>query len=153
MAQRWLEGCCFNFSEKFTPDHAMSCSMRGIYLLELVEVDPTDEFDLDNLRVSIHALTDIAMGDTIWLHAEIVGSALSALVDSRSNHCFVSMATAARLGLTPTPRPMLTVGVANGERVPSSGVCTAIPILIGQERFYVDISVIPLDGYEMVLGC
>lgn len=45
------------------------------------------------------------------------------------------------------------MGVANGKRVPSSGVCGAIPILIGQERFYVDIFMIALNGYEMVLGC
>lgn len=65
MAQRRLKGRYFNCPEKFTPNHDKSCSMRGIYLPELAEDDPTDEFDLDNLCISIHALTGIAIGDTI----------------------------------------------------------------------------------------
>lgn len=43
--------------------------------------------------------------------------------------------------------------MANGERIPSAGVCTATTITIGDERFTIDIYIIPLGGYELILGC
>ncbi|TKW14319.1 hypothetical protein SEVIR_5G160632v4 [Setaria viridis] len=133
MAQHHLEGGCFNCPEKLTPDHTKTCSMHGgIYLLELVDDEDGDEFDLDNLRVSLHAIASIRTGGTIQLETKITTGSVWALVDSRSTHCFVATATAAHLGLTPTSRPGLTVGVANSECVPSFGVCSAVPSSSGK---------------------
>jgi hypothetical protein len=59
---------------------------------------------------------------------------------------------ARRLNLQPSPRPGLNVAVANGDRVASDGVCSNTHIVIGTEEFIIDLYVIPLDGYDMVLG-
>jgi predicted aspartyl protease len=72
---------------------------------------------------------------------------LAALVDSGSRHCFIAESSARRLGLTPSPRPGLTVGVANGERVPLAGVCQKVPITIHDEQFITDMHTINLHGY------
>jgi len=60
-----------------------------------------------------------------------------------------------RLGLAPTPRPGLTVGVVNGERVACTGFCPTVHVVIRDEAFTIDCFVIPRGGlrrYEMVLG-
>ena len=151
MAQRRLEGRCFNCPEKFTPGHHKECSFRGIYMLEIDEDDGVE--DEGEPQISLLAMTGSKAGGTIQLATTIANTTMPALVDSGSTHCFISTATAARLGLTPSPRPGMTVGVANGDRVPTSGICAATPIRIGNELFSLDIYVIPLEGYELVLGC
>lgn len=42
--------------------------------------------------------------------------------------------------------------VANGDRVPSSGVCPNLAINIHEKAFSVDLYVISLDGYDAILG-
>ena len=55
---------------------------------------------------------------------------------------------------TDAPRAFasIRVKVANGDALASSGICKAVPVTIGQETFHIDIHVIPLEGYELVLG-
>ncbi|CAN6308396.1 unnamed protein product [Urochloa humidicola] len=153
MEQRRLEGRCFNCPEKFTPGHHKQCSMKGIYLMEMDSDGEVEIGDEEDIQISSHAITGVKTGGTIQLATSFAGSTLHALVDSGSTHCFLAEETAARLGLVPTPRPGLTVGVANGERVPSSGICPAAKFTIGSEHFISDVYIIPLAGYEMILGC
>lgn len=129
--------------------------MRGIFVMELEdEATDSEAADLgDDVTVSLHALTGIHTSDTIQLATRVASDTLHALVDSGSTHCFISTGAAQRLGLHPTPRPGLTVGVANGDRVPADGICCGVPFTIAGEPFIFDIYVIPLAGYEMILGC
>jgi len=138
---------------EFSKEHLKQCPMRGIYIMDLEDDDngSTTSFDGEP-EVSIHALTGIHAGDTMLLSTTASNVPLVALIDSGSTHYFMSTDTATRLGLQPTPRPGLSVAVANGERAPSGGVCPNTPITIGDETFNVDIFVIPLAGYELVLG-
>jgi len=153
MAQRRLEGLCFNCPAKFSKEHLKQCPMRGIYIMDM-EDDAGSNSDADGSpEVSIHAMTGIPTGDTMLLHTTVSREPLVALVDSGSTHCFMSTTTAERLGLHPTPRPGLTVGVANGERVAFARVCPNTTLSIAGEDFCVDIYIIPLVGYELVLRC
>jgi len=150
MAQRKAEGLCFNCPEKFTKDHA--CMKKGLYLMELDDDTPVEDAAVeessptDDVEISIHALTGIKTADTMHLATSVAGTSIRALVDSGSTHSFIAADTARRLGLQPAPRPGLTVGVANGERVPSAGVCAAVPVTIGTEEFHIDLFVLPLPG-------
>jgi len=155
MARRRVEGLCFNCPKKFTPGHLKHCTMKGIYLMELDDdFTPVDDEDSDKEpKISMHALTGINAGETMHLTTKIAGQPLRALVDSGSTHSFIATSAAARLGLVYESRPGLSVGVANGDRVPCAGVCRALPISIGHERFDVDLYVLPLDDYDVVLGC
>nr|CAB3465822.1 unnamed protein product [Digitaria exilis] len=144
MAQRLLKGLCFNCPEKFSKEHAKSCSGKGVYYLDLaIDDDLGDDTSDEDMRISL----------TFQLHATIQGSSTTALVDSRSTHCFVAASVAERMGLVPNPRPGLSVGVANGDRVPSSSVCPVVPVDIHGELFSIDLYVIPLDSYGFILGC
>lgn len=120
-------------------------------MLEIADED--DEEDEVDPQISLLAMTGRKAGDTIQLTTTISNTTLPVLVDSGSTHCFVSTATTARLGLTPSPRPGMTVGIANSDHVPTSDVCTATPIRIGNELFSVDMYAIPLAGYKLVLDC
>jgi hypothetical protein len=49
-------------------------------------------------------------------------------------------------------RPGLNIVVANVDRVPSDGVCYGVHIFLNSEEFVIDLFIIPLEGYDMVLG-
>jgi hypothetical protein len=76
---------------------------------------------------------------------------LVALVDFRSTHCFLAEQVA-RLGLRPAPTTGMTVGVANDERLPCTGICPTLSFNIQGEEFCIDF-IIALAGYEVVLRC
>ncbi|KAJ1292989.1 hypothetical protein BS78_01G033400 [Paspalum vaginatum] len=131
MAQRRLDGLCYNCPEKFSCDHLKHCTMKGIYLLEIAEeAAPEDEEAGSEVEISLHALVGVTTGRTLQLSTTCGATAIIALVDSGSTHSFIATATARRLGLAPSARPGLTIGVANGDRVPSTGVCRNVPIKI-----------------------
>jgi len=50
------------------------------------------------------------------------------------------------------PQPRLTATVANGERITCPGVIRQAPLNIDGEEFCVDLYVMPLAGYDVVLG-
>lgn len=152
MAERREKGLCFNCPEKFSKDHHRQCSMKGIYLLEMDEGEDDDSINDDTVTISLHALTGIRTSKTMRLAVIIGGVTMSALVDSGSTHTFVATEAARRLGLSPTTKSGLNVMVANGDQVTSSGICSGIPIKIDSEDFITDCYVIPLVGYNVVLG-
>jgi hypothetical protein len=147
----------FNCPEKFSREHAKQCSMQGIYFLEASDTgdnnDTTDTHEEEDMTISMHALSGVRTASTISLPIKVGANKLAALVDSGSTHCFIAESSARRLGLTPSPRPGLTVGVANGERVPLAGFCQKVPITIHGEQFIVDLHTIDLHNYELVPGC
>jgi len=154
MAQRCLEGLCFNCPEKFSKEHAKQCTGKGVYYqLDADALTSEDSSSNDDLKISVAAITGIQTSATLQLTATLQEASTVALIDSGSTHSFIDESTARRLGLVPTPRPGLSVGVANGDRVAAAGVCKAVHISIGTEEFVVDLFVIPLGSVNIVLGC
>nr|CAB3446888.1 unnamed protein product [Digitaria exilis] len=70
-----------------------------------------------------------------------------------SGHPLENLALSHHLNLVMEAKPGLTVRVANGDRVPYAGVCRAALIVIDQEEFVRDLFVLPLGGFNIVLGC
>jgi len=92
------------------------------------------------------------MAGTMQLRVALGAAALVALLDSGSTHNFISEEAARRSGLPLRHRPRLTALVANGERVTCAGVIRDAPLLIDGEAFPADLFVMPLAGYDVVLG-
>jgi len=155
MAQRRLEGLCFNCPEKFSKEHVKHCTSKGIYFLELAEDEDASEGSgsEDDLQVSVAAITGIQTSATLRLGTTVSGVSAVALVDSGSTHSFIDESLAQRLGFTPEPRPGLSVGVANGDRINTAGICKAVRLIVDAEEFMVNLFVIPLGGFRIVLGC
>ncbi|KAJ1278117.1 hypothetical protein BS78_04G054700, partial [Paspalum vaginatum] len=135
MAQRRLDGLCYNCPEKFRREHLKRCTMKGIYLL-VGETDDTGDAPSDDDRdvaISLLTLAGVTAGQTLRLTTTIGEAQITTLVDSGSTHSFITTDTARRLGLHPVAWPNLTVGVANGDRVPSTGICKAVSLRVGTE--------------------
>jgi hypothetical protein len=101
---------------------------------------------------SLQALAGVAFTDTMKLEVGLGSASLVALLDSGSTHNFISEAAARRSGLPLQHRPCLTAMVANGERVVCVGVIRGTPLTIGGASFPADLYVMPLAGYDVVLG-
>jgi hypothetical protein len=125
--------------------------MKGLFLLEL---ESAEDDELDNVQplISRNAIIGISAVETMRLQVHLLDTIMEALVDSASTHSFISLETASHLHLQPDYRLGIQVTVANGDRVASTGICRGIHIFINNEEFVLDFFVIPLAGYEMVLG-
>ena len=77
---------------------------------------------------------------------------LIALLDTGSTHNFISKGVAQQTGLPIQSHPRLTATVANGERVSCTGVLRCAAFTIEGAPFAVDLFVMPLVGYDVVLG-
>jgi hypothetical protein len=125
--------------------------MRGIYLLDVSEDEHPD--DDSKAKISLHALSSACTTETMRLPVSVHDQALITLVDSSSTHCFMGAHVAYRLNLTPTAKDGMTVGVANGERLPCLRVCSTLPFIINGKQFCTEFLIIELEGYKMVLWC
>lgn len=149
LAAKRASGECYHCTEKYTVDH--KCANKGVFLLELTEDDEGGE-TLDDVGISLHALTGIDIGTTMKLSVCLYGRQLVALVDTGSTHSFINDSVVSQLQLQVEPRPGLTVKVANGDRVTTAGVCTQLPLVIGEADFSTSFYTLPWDGFDIVLG-
>lgn len=151
MAQRCLTCLCYNCPEKFSREHLKLCTMKGIYLLQVGDA-PENATSDEDITVSMCTLIGVHTFTMLQLITVIGETSFDALVDSGSTHSFIDVAAADRLGLSLEPRPSLTVGVANGEHVPSTGICKAVDVTIGHESFTIDLYVLNIGAYSLILG-
>jgi hypothetical protein len=151
MAAKREKGECFNCSEKIWRAHLEVCPMKGLFLLELDSAEP-DELDNAHPLISLNAITGISAVETMRLQVHLLDTVMDALMDSGSTHSFISLETASRLHLQSDYRPGIQATVANCDCVASAGICRGIHIFIDKKEFVLDFFVIPLAGYEMVLG-
>jgi hypothetical protein len=86
------------------------------------------------------------------LSVQLDADTITTLVDFGSTHSFISTEATCDLHLELVFHPSLQVTVANGDKVASTGICHNIKFFIDMEAFIMDFFVIPLVGYEMVLG-
>ena len=156
MAERRRLGLCFNCNEKYSRGHNRFC--RRLFFLEGVEIDDAvdvaadAEHDTEAPCFSLQAVAGVPMAGTMQLAVALGAASLVALLDSGSTHNFISEEAAQRSGLPLRQRPRLTALVANGERVTCNGVIRDAPLLIAGESFPADLYVMPLAGYDVVLG-
>lgn len=94
----------------------------------------------------------MAFSDTFQVPVDLGTASLVALLDSGSTHNFISEVAALRSGLPLQRLARLTAMVANGERITCIGVIHGAPVMIGGAPFPADLFVMPLAGYDVVLG-
>lgn len=142
----------FNCDEKYVRGHNRVCAR--LFVLEIADDDdmPPEDHASDEPKISMHAIAGIRTRDTMQVSVHIGGLTLTALLDSGSTQNFVSTPAAEHMRLCFIPRDNIAVTVANGDRVACSGVFRDAPFSIGDEAFRADIFVLPLGGYDMVLG-
>jgi hypothetical protein len=156
MVERCPLGLCFNCNEKYTRSHNRFC--RRIFFLDGVEIEDAAEAtgDVENVGEAHCFSLQVVAGDplagTMQIAVVLSVASLVALLDSGSTHNFISKEAARRSGLQLRQRPRLTTLVANGERVTCAGVIRDAPLLIDGNSFPADLYVMPLAGYDVILG-
>nr|GMD81062.1 uncharacterized protein LOC109178468 [Ipomoea batatas] len=154
-------GLCFHCDERWTPAH----NCRHLFMLVIDDCEPqpvdngdgfepfeTEQVDFASLEISLHAITGTGNGNTMRVNLCLNNRPITALIDSGSTHNFVDSATAKELGLLIRACPFLQVAVANGERITGLGVCEDVLLQKDSNYFPVNLFVIPLVGFEIVLG-
>jgi hypothetical protein len=156
--ERHRLGLCYNCDEKFGRGHNRVC--KRLLLLDCAVEEDIDEAAAgaelaqteELLAFSLHAIASVQAIDTMQIDVNLAGHAFIALLDSGSTHNFISESTAQRTGLPLQHRPCLTATVANDDRVSCVGVIRQAAIAIHGDIFLFDLFVMPLAGYDMVLG-
>ena len=151
-------GLCYNCDEKFVRGHNRVC--KCLFLLDgavedaedLPESSDSAAADEESPLFSLHAIAGVRFTDTMQLGVDLGGTPLIVLLDSGSTHNFIFESAAQRTGLPLQRRPRLTATVANGERVACVGVIRQAAVTIHGDLFHADLFVMPLAGYDMVLG-
>ncbi|XP_068649037.1 uncharacterized protein [Aristolochia californica] len=77
---------------------------------------------------------------------------LLTLVDSGSTHNFINEPAAKQLGLGIQQQKGLSASVSNEAKIASVGLCANTPFTIEGHSFQADLLVIPLAGFDLVLG-
>ncbi|XP_068666354.1 uncharacterized protein [Aristolochia californica] len=130
--------------------------LRETPRLEVDEVDYPDDMEEiveeEPPEISLHAITRQKPPKTMQVRAQVLDQELVGLVDSGSSHNFLSLTVAQQLQLQILPHPTATVSVANGEKVPSYWINKAVNFSIGSSLFRAEFFIIPLAGFDMVLG-
>ncbi|XP_021321685.1 uncharacterized protein LOC110437539 [Sorghum bicolor] len=158
MAERRHLGLCFNCNEKYTRGHNRFC--RRLFFLDGVEIDdvaPTDDAaaaaeDVEAPVFSLDAVAGVPIADTIKLPVNVGDADLLALLDGGSTHSFIGEEAARRAGLPIQSSPRISAVVANGERVACPGVIRNAAFTIHGATFHTDLFVMPLAGFDVVLG-
>lgn len=162
MAKRRRHDLCFNCNEKYSRGHNRFC--HRIFFLEGVQINETDSNEAmaapesretaveDSPCYSLHSVADVQLIDTLRVHVQIGATSLIALLDSRSSHNFIAKHTARRTGLPLLPRSRLSAMVAKGEKITCLGVLRQAAFTIQGSSFTVDLFVMPLAGFDIVLG-
>ncbi|XP_068636086.1 uncharacterized protein [Aristolochia californica] len=154
MEQHKAQGLCFNCDEKYLLDHLC----KRLFWLEVEDLEedspPLDEEtpEEEEPAISIHAMIGLHSTNNMQVHAGIQNFRLLALVDSGSTHNFLSQTAATHLGLAIQKNSGLSVSVANGEKLTSIGLYSAVQFVIEGHRFAADFLVIPLAGFDLVLA-
>ncbi|XP_035545954.1 uncharacterized protein LOC118348438 [Juglans regia] len=166
MVERRRKGLCYFCDDKWQPGH--KCARPKLFLLEGMEfgessgeenVDATGELVVEPVEVeaemaSISLQSNVGEGGpkTMRLMACIGKKKLIILIDTGSTHNFVDTVAAARCKLHVQLGQTISVKVANGQLIESTGKCVAVPLSIQSIPFTVDFLTLPLGGCDAVLG-
>ncbi|XP_038985807.1 uncharacterized protein LOC103721475 isoform X2 [Phoenix dactylifera] len=156
--ERRRKGLCFRCNEKFGPGHRC----KKLFLIQAcledsdedveMETDSCDEHPVETPEISLHAIAGTRAHETMRVKGSLRHRAVIMLVDSGSTHNFVSERVAKAVGLQPNSSGQLAVMVASGERIASPGKCAHVPIKLQGVTIFIDFYLLPLEGYDVVLG-
>ncbi|CAN0904661.1 Retrovirus-related Pol polyprotein from transposon 17.6 [Linum grandiflorum] len=152
--ERRDKGLCFNCDEKFVPGHRC----KKLFLIETIEDGEDDEVDLEMgggtgfLSISLNAVTGMETPETMKLLTTINYHQLRTLVDSGSNHNFLSLRMARKMSLIPENNTQFTVTVGNGETMKSPGRCSGMVVQVQGMYSRVDLHILPIPENDLILG-
>jgi hypothetical protein len=119
------------------------------------DVMTPDEEEDGTPEISLHAITAITGNgpiETMKTYGRIGWSNLLVLIDSGNTHNFMSLSLAHVLKLQLGEEGGMDVTITSGEKIRSPDKCVQVPVELQGMIFTVDFYILPLEGYEVVLG-
>ncbi|XP_068639395.1 uncharacterized protein [Aristolochia californica] len=153
MEERRSKGLSYNCDEQYTFSH----QCKKLFWLEMKDEEEAKNSEVEQLEVeepaiSLHTITGLQSTTTMQVCAVVNEQPLLSLVDSGSTHNLLSFMAAKFLKLPIQTWPGASISVANGEKVPSYGINKEVRFTINNHQFSVEFFIIPLAGFDMVLG-
>ncbi|KAF5778414.1 putative nucleotidyltransferase, Ribonuclease H [Helianthus annuus] len=170
ISQKRALGLCFRCDEKFTSDHKCKAAPQLLFFDDDPGPETTSDsggcdtpdsvlaesLQLDEVKshssISYNALAGGCSASTLRFQGTVKGQAVQVLLDGGSTHCFVQTRIAKFLNLAIESIPPFSVLVGSGERLPCTGVARQVELCIQGSSVLVDFFVLPLQGWDMVLG-
>eukprot|EP00267_Zea_mays_P048480 XP_020401050.1 uncharacterized protein LOC109942893 [Zea mays] len=148
-AERRHLGLCYNCNEPYSRGHNRVC--RRIFFFDGFELDEAEASEEASV-FSLHVVAGVPVASTIQLRVHVGSASFTVLVDTGSTHSFIGETAAQQAGMPVQTHPRLTAIVANRERISCPGVLRQAPVVIDGLEFRIDLYVMPMVGYDIVLG-
>ncbi|KAA8542515.1 hypothetical protein F0562_023667 [Nyssa sinensis] len=159
LQERRAKGLCYNCNEKFVPGHRC----KKLFLIEacheeedgdvIMDMEESVQEDYKEVpEISLHAISGTRAPETMRVKGGIGHISTIVLVDSGSTHNFINETLARKVALQPEKGGKFEVVVASGEKLSSPGKCTNVKLILQGIPVLVDFYLLPLEGYDIVLG-
>lgn len=119
---------------------------------EEAQQDLHQDFDQEEIQISVHALSGIQSYRTMKVIGHIKKSAVHILIDSGSTHNFLDPKVAKSTGAVIQATSPLIVTVADGTRISSKAMVKNCQWTMQGTPFNAEMRLLPLGGCDMVLG-
>lgn len=158
-------GLCFKCGQHWSPTH--NCPDKHLRLLIFERKEPTedellameDKAEEESGEMLCQVLDywaldsrELACSKTIKLEGALAGYPIVLLVDSGATHNFVAKELVVSLGLSISDTEEFYVGLSNGSKCASRGVCRGLEIKVGGYTMIIDAYVLDLGGVDIILG-
>ncbi|KAJ0430223.1 putative nucleotidyltransferase, Ribonuclease H [Helianthus annuus] len=164
MAQKRAQGLCYRCDEKYTRDHNCKATPQLLFFDDDPDPQSTDspveDATLANQpqvaelqsAISYNALSGGFSSTTLRFSGKVQGKPVQILLDGGSTHCFVQTRVASFLNFPIETISPFHVLVGSGEKLLCSGIAKNIEVVVQDQSIFVDFYVLPLQGWDMVLG-
>lgn len=144
---------CFNCDEQYTRGH----KCQKLFYLEVADSDEDTKDDQEQHvpgepLISLHAIAGVRSDDTMKVRVQVGEQEFTALINTWSTHNFFSAQAAQAAELQFEANTGTRVTMANGDRMPCSGLARDVEIKIGTNIFTINAYSIPLVCFDVVLG-
>lgn len=163
------KGLCFHCDEKYIPGH--DCKKKKLFLMldgqqdvkkdggedeELAIIWQDEEMNCEEdeppATISLHAVAGSRGSHNLKVIGTIKNRPISILLDNGSTNNFVSQGLVKQLQLPTSPCTSFKVIIANGEKLMCNRIINALIWRMANQTFNTNLNVIPLGGYDTVLG-
>ncbi|KAJ1392972.1 Retrotransposon gag domain [Sesbania bispinosa] len=160
MSERRANGLCYFCDEPYSHEHSLTHKKLQVHVLEVLEDKETIEepsvlaefSDADELQISVHALSGVANFKTMRVTGHYQKNPVHILIDSGSTHNFLDIGFAKRYGCRIEDLDPINATVADGYKLPISSIVRNFTWRLQNTIFTSHIMLIPLGGYDLVLG-
>ncbi|GKB11734.1 retrotransposable element Tf2 [Tanacetum coccineum] len=154
---------CFYYDQKYVPGHKCSGQLYSLVLMPEYEIEgeflEEDEIigdnglvDLQAPLISHNALTGANNFKTLRVTGVLGKNTIHILIDCRPTHNFLDKNKAKQLGCHIRNTCLLSVTVADGNKLVTTSECKQFKWQFGTNFFTTDVMLLPLGGCDMVLG-